>query len=63
MATPTRAPTGVEGPTAGRSTSRSTSALDRRRRGIARGLYESLFALLELQGYVNAYAPCRIPTA
>lgn len=34
---------------------------DRRRRGIARGLYESLFALLELQGYVNAYAGIALP--
>jgi phosphinothricin acetyltransferase len=29
---------------------------DYRRRGVARGLYTSLFALLELQGFVSAYA-------
>ncbi|WP_435332774.1 GNAT family N-acetyltransferase [Haloarchaeobius sp. TZWWS8] len=32
-----------------------------RRNGVARGLYESLFAVLELQGYVNCYAGIVIP--
>jgi phosphinothricin acetyltransferase len=31
------------------------------RRGIGRGLYESLFAVLALQGYVNAYAGVTLP--
>jgi phosphinothricin acetyltransferase len=34
---------------------------DRRCRGIARGLYTSLFALLELQGFVTAYAGIALP--
>jgi L-amino acid N-acyltransferase YncA len=34
---------------------------DHRRWGIARGLYESLFALLELQGFANAYAGIALP--
>lgn len=32
-----------------------------RRRGVARGLYESLFALLRLQGLYNAYAVIALP--
>ena len=34
---------------------------DFRRRGVARGLYTSLFALLTVQGYVNAYAGITMP--
>ena len=33
------------------------------RRGIGRALYTSLFALLRLQGYVNAYAGVTLPNA
>jgi L-amino acid N-acyltransferase YncA len=33
----------------------------RQRRGIGRALYTSLFALLPLQGYVNAYAGVTLP--
>jgi L-amino acid N-acyltransferase YncA len=33
----------------------------RRGRGIGRGLYTSLFAILALQGYVNAYAGATLP--
>jgi L-amino acid N-acyltransferase YncA len=33
----------------------------RRGSGIARGLYTSLFAILKLQGYVNAYAGATLP--
>ncbi|MFC4549589.1 MULTISPECIES: arsinothricin resistance N-acetyltransferase ArsN1 family B [Halorussus] len=36
-------------------------AKNHRRAGIARGLYESLFALLRLQGFVNAYAGIALP--
>ena len=32
-----------------------------RRRGVGRGLYESLFAILVAQGYVNAYAGISLP--
>jgi phosphinothricin acetyltransferase len=32
-----------------------------RRRGIGRGLYESLFAILAAQGYFNAYAGIALP--
>jgi phosphinothricin acetyltransferase len=32
-----------------------------RRRGVARGLYGSLFAVLALQGFVNAYAVTSLP--
>jgi L-amino acid N-acyltransferase YncA len=32
-----------------------------RRRGVARGLYVSLFAILAAQGYVNAYAGIALP--
>jgi L-amino acid N-acyltransferase YncA len=32
-----------------------------RRRGIGRGLYESLFAILEAQGFFNAYAGIALP--
>lgn len=32
-----------------------------RRSGIGRGLYRSLFAILEAQGYVNAYAGIALP--
>ncbi|SDM06091.1 phosphinothricin acetyltransferase [Halogranum gelatinilyticum] len=31
------------------------------RNGVARGLYESLFALLDLQGYLNVYAVVTLP--
>jgi len=34
---------------------------DRRRRGVGRGLYTSLFAILGLQGYRNAYAGITLP--
>lgn len=34
---------------------------DARRRGIARALYESLFAVLRLQGFVRAYAGVALP--
>lgn len=34
---------------------------DYRRRGVARGLYESLFAVLRLQGVTNAYAVIALP--
>src|SRR5262249_55823871 len=34
---------------------------DERRRGLGRALYTSLFALLPLQGYVNAYAGVTLP--
>ena len=34
-----------------------------RRRGIGRGLYESLFAILTAQGYFNAYAGIALPNA
>jgi L-amino acid N-acyltransferase YncA len=34
---------------------------DGRRRGVGRALYTSLFALLPLQGYVNAYAGVTLP--
>ena len=34
-----------------------------RRRGIARGLYRSLFAILSAQGYVNALAGIALPNA
>ena len=33
----------------------------RRGTGVGRGLYASLFAILELQGYVNAYAGAALP--
>ena len=36
-------------------------AENHRRAGVARGLYESLFALLRLQGFVNAYAGIALP--
>jgi phosphinothricin acetyltransferase len=36
---------------------------DERRRGLGRALYTSLFALLPLQGYVNAYAGVTVPNA
>lgn len=36
---------------------------DHRRRGVARGLYTSLFALLELQGFLNAYAGIALPNS
>ncbi|WP_435153487.1 arsinothricin resistance N-acetyltransferase ArsN1 family B [Haladaptatus sp. DFWS20] len=36
---------------------------EHRRSGIGRGLYESLFALLEKQGYYNAYAGIALPNA
>jgi L-amino acid N-acyltransferase YncA len=32
-----------------------------RRRGLGRGLYESLFAILEAQGFFNAYAGIALP--
>jgi L-amino acid N-acyltransferase YncA len=32
-----------------------------RRRGVGRGLYESLFAILAVQGYFNAYAGIALP--
>jgi len=32
-----------------------------RRRGVGRGLYESLFAIIAAQGYVNAYAGIALP--
>lgn len=32
-----------------------------RRRGVGRGLYESLFAILAAQGYANAYAGIALP--
>jgi phosphinothricin acetyltransferase len=32
-----------------------------RRRGVGRGLYESLFAILAAQGYFNAYAGIALP--
>jgi phosphinothricin acetyltransferase len=34
-----------------------------RRHGVARGLYTSLFAILAVQGYVNAYAGITLPNA
>ena len=34
---------------------------DHRREGVGRGLYESLFAILALQGFVNAYAGIALP--
>lgn len=34
---------------------------ERQRRGIGRALYSSLFALLSLQGFVNAYAGITLP--
>lgn len=34
---------------------------DHRRQGVGRGLYESLFAILSLQGFVNAYAGIALP--
>jgi phosphinothricin acetyltransferase len=34
---------------------------DHRRRGVGRGLYESLFAVLKMQGFVNAYAGIALP--
>lgn len=34
---------------------------DHRRRGVGRGLYESLFEILRLQGFVNAYAGIALP--
>ena len=34
-----------------------------RRRGVARGLYTSLFAILAAQGFVNAYAGITLPNA
>lgn len=34
---------------------------DHRRKGGGRGLYESLFAILDLQGFVNAYAGIALP--
>jgi phosphinothricin acetyltransferase len=34
-----------------------------RRRGVGRGLYESLFAILSAQGYFNAYAGIALPNA
>jgi len=34
-----------------------------RRRGVGRGLYESLFAILAAQGYVNAFAGVTLPNA
>ncbi|WP_439026445.1 GNAT family N-acetyltransferase [Haloarchaeobius sp. DT45] len=36
-------------------------AEDHRRRGVARGLYESLFAVLAVQNYVNCYAGIVLP--
>ena len=36
-------------------------APDRRRRGVGRALYTSLFRLLALQGYYNAYAGVTLP--
>lgn len=36
---------------------------EHRRSGIGRGLYESLFALLEKQGFYNAYAGIALPNA
>lgn len=36
---------------------------DARRSGVARGLYESLFAVLALQGFRNAYAAITLPNA
>lgn len=33
----------------------------RQRRGVGRGLYTSLFGLLRLQGYINAYAGVTLP--
>jgi phosphinothricin acetyltransferase len=35
----------------------------RRRGGVGRALYTSLFAILRLQGYVNAYAGITLPNA
>ena len=32
-----------------------------RRKGVGRGLYESLFAILDFQGFVNAYAGIALP--
>lgn len=34
---------------------------DHRRQGVGRGLYESLFEILRLQGFVNAYAGIALP--
>lgn len=34
---------------------------DYQRHGVARGLYETLFAMLELQGYYNVYAGTALP--
>ncbi|MFC4450684.1 arsinothricin resistance N-acetyltransferase ArsN1 family B [Halorussus aquaticus] len=36
-------------------------AADHRRRGVGRGLYESLFEILRLQGFCNAYAGIALP--
>jgi phosphinothricin acetyltransferase len=38
-------------------------AASHRRRGIGRGLYTSLFAVLEAQGFFNAYAGVTLPNA
>lgn len=38
-------------------------AENHRRTGVGRGLYESLFALLQLQGFYNAYAGISLPNA
>ena len=36
---------------------------DYQRHGVARGLYETLFAVLELQGYYNVYAGTALPNS